>query len=174
MGAPRNKNMKLMRTLIATAMLVGTLIASAGSLRSDMQTSMNSYCKMIMARNHSGMMKYVNNTFSPDFMYTPLHGEKENREAWVKHMVEEDKMMAKVTMMKLTITKLTEKGDMATGMVTVGYGGVTKAPKGKKADTFKYTGTCSMKMMKMDGKWWVTEIKEITGKAMMNGKEMKV
>ena len=164
--------MKIKNLLMLGAVLIlGTTTAFA-DLKSDWQKKLDAYVAAMKRKDLKACTAIINENFSPDFKYIPLKGKTIGINEWLDLGKMEIEMTEKVTTMVYKIDSVKMDKDSAIMKTTLKFKGTVKMdPKGK-AGVMTGLSTSDQKMVKKGGKWWITEIKETTGKSTYNGKPM--
>ncbi|MHB8635751.1 MAG: nuclear transport factor 2 family protein [Fimbriimonadaceae bacterium] len=157
------------RLVVIGAVLVAAA-SSMADLRSDTQKQFDKYCAAVKRKDGKGIEKVLRANFAPDFKFIPKKGKSVNLSQWIA----DERMMISVTQTVISVSLHVDSMKMGKGAaamtITLRYAGMAKMdPKGKTG-LLKYVATSAQTMVRKNGKWWITELKEGNSKSTFNGK----
>jgi hypothetical protein len=142
--------------------------------KSDWQKKLDNYCAAMRRKDLKACTAIIKDNFSPDFKYIPLKGKTIGLDEWLAEGKMEMQVTEKVTMMSYKINSVKQGKDSAVMKTTLKFEGMVKMDPKAKAGIMTGNSSSDQKMVKKDGKWWIVEIKETSGKATYNGKPMNM
>jgi hypothetical protein len=154
--------------------LFGALIVVAGSamadLKSDTQKQFDKYCAAVKKMDGKGIEKVLRDICAPDFKFIPNKGKNVSLSEWIGDEKMQISMTQKVKSVSLHVDSMKMGNGTATMKITLSYEGMTKIDRKGKAGLLKYVATSDETLVRKNGKWWITEMKEDGSKTLFNGK----
>ena len=158
------------RTLSTSILGICAVFAFAATAQDEWTSLGNQYAKAELNKDTKAMTKMIKEHFSPDLKYIPLRGPTINRDGFIKNELTQLQGVQKYTKVEIKMLRFVEKGDKATSDCEVHLAGLVDMGQGQKPGNLKVDATLKFKFARKGGKWWATEMKEVTTKAFMNGK----
>jgi len=163
--------MNAKKLVVLGAVLIVAASATA-DLRSDTQKQFDTYCAAVKNMDGKEIEKVLRDICAPDFKFVPTKGPVVGLTEWIGWEKMQISMTQSVKAVSLHVDSMKMGKGTATMKITLKYEGMTKMdPKGK-VGLLKYTATSDETMVRKDGKWWITEMKEDNSKTMFNGKSV--
>lgn len=158
------------RTLSTSILGICAVFAFAATAQDEWTSLANKYAKAELNKDAKAMTKMIKEHFSPDLKYIPLRGATLNRDGFIKAELVQLQGIQRFSKVEIKMLRFVEKGNTATSDCTVHMAGLVDMGKGQKPGILVVDAAVKFKFARKGGKWWATEMKEISTDATMNGK----
>lgn len=145
-------------------------MASAASLRTEINSMNHMIAKVMMKKDIEGFRKIVKGSITSDFTYTE-NGQSMNFDKMVDGMKQGFASLSKVTAVSSSIVSLKQTTNSATATMKHSMSGIMIDEK-KKSHKMVFTGTSVDTYRKVNGKWKMSSMNWKASKMMMDGKEV--
>lgn len=158
------------KTFSTTMIGLCAVFAFAATAKDEWTSLANKYAKAELNKDTKAITKMIKEHFSPDLKYIPLRGATLNRDGFIKAELAQLQGIQKFNKVEIKMLRFVEKGNAATSDCTVHIDGLVDMGKGQKPGKLVVDAAVKFKYARKEGKWWATEMKEVSSNATMNGK----